>query len=251
MRLTYFQFSSGTVRAAAHLPPSDSRQMPAREYDLVVWGATGFTGSLMCKHLAQHAPPDLRWAIAGRRAGALQKIVAELSSLPSTRCPPGGFKVADAVAAAADAAGDQADAVRKMVASTRVVLAAAGPFPVYSRLVLEACAAAGTHYVDITGEVVPYVRDSVHALHEQARQTGAKIVHCAGYDSMPSDMLSLLAIDALRAAGEQCSRCIIGCVRLDAVRSPATTCNRTEPTESSSLCADLPVSTRRLSGRRC
>ena len=74
---------------------------------------------------------------------------------------------------------------------------------------LAACAVAGTHYVDITGEVVPYVRDSVRALHEQARATGAKIVHCAGYDSMPSDLLSLLAIDALRAAGQQCSRCIV------------------------------------------
>ena len=77
--------------------------------------------------------------------------------------------MADAVAAAADAAGDQAEAVRKMVASTRVVLAAAGPFPIYSKPVLEACAVAGTHYVDITGEVVPYVRDSVSELHEQAR----------------------------------------------------------------------------------
>ena len=128
----------------------------------------------------------------------------ELKSLP---CPPKGFEVADAVAAAADAAGDQAEAVRKMVASTRVVLAAAGPFPIYSKPVLEACAVAGTHYVDITGEVVPYVRDSVSELHEQARATGAKIVHCAGYDSMPSDLLSLLAIDALRAAGQQpCSQ---------------------------------------------
>ena len=89
--------------------------MPAREHDIIVWGATGFTGSLMCKHLAQHAPPDLRWAIAGRRADALQKMVSELSSLPSTRCAPMGFKVADAVAAAADAAGEQAEAVRKMV----------------------------------------------------------------------------------------------------------------------------------------
>ena len=193
--------------------------MAAREYDLIVWGATGFTGSLMCKHLATHAPPELRWAVAGRRADALHTLVAganpnpnrvaELASLPSTRCPPGGVKVADAVAAAADAAGEHADAVRKMVASTRVVLAAAGPFPIYSKPVLAACAVAGTHYVDITGEVVPYVRDSVRALHEQARATGAKIVHCAGYDSMPSDLLSLLAIDALRAAGQQCSRCIV------------------------------------------
>jgi len=183
--------------------------MATREYDLIVWGATGFTGSLMCKHLAQHAPPELRWAVAGRRADALHKLVAELASLPSTRCPPGGVKVADAVAAAADAAGEHADAVRKMVASTHVVLAAAGPFPIYSKPVLAACAVAGTHYVDITGEVVPYVRDSVRALHEQARATGAKIVHCAGYDSMPSDLLSLLAIDALRAAGQQCSRCIV------------------------------------------
>jgi short subunit dehydrogenase-like uncharacterized protein len=192
--------------------------MAPRDYDIIVWGATGFTGSLMCKHLAQHAPPELRWAVAGRRAEALQQIVTELTGLPSTRCPPGGYKVADAVAAAADAAGDQADAVRKMVASTRVVLAAAGPFPIYSRPVLQACAVAGTHYVDITGEVVPYVRDSVTELHEQARATGAKIVHCAGirtvaashrtrsvlccagYDAMPSLTLTLTLTLALTLA---------------------------------------------------
>ena len=101
-------------------PAPNVERMATREYDLIVWGATGFTGSLMCKHLAQHAPPELRWAVAGRRADALHKLVAELASLPSTRCPPGGVKVADAVAAAADAAGEHADAVRKMVASTHV-----------------------------------------------------------------------------------------------------------------------------------
>ena len=171
-----------------------------RRYDLVIWGGTGFTGQLMAQHLAAHAPPNLRWTVAGRREDALKRVCSDLDpSLPSL--PEDQVLVGEAQDAAAAA---------KIAKSTRLVLAAAGPFTKHSAAIRQACVEHGTHYVDITGEVVPYVRDSVLHYHEAAEGSGAKIVHCCGYDSVPSDLLSLLAIESLRNIGETCERVTVG-----------------------------------------
>ena len=168
------------------------------EYDVLVWGATAFTGRLACKHLAEHGG-KLKWAVAGRREAALVEIKDSLSAKP---CPPVAVEVGEAT--------DEVAAAR-MAARSKCVLAMAGPYVKYSAAILKACARNGTHYVDITGEAVPFVSDSVQTLHEAAVASGAKIVHFAGYDSVPSDLLSLLAVRELQALGQTCDHCTVAC----------------------------------------
>lgn len=139
-----------------------------REFDVIVFGATGFTGRLVADYLAQCANRDrVRWAIAGRDR-------AKLAAL--------GKDVPIVVADALDPA-----AMRELAARTNVVCTAAGPFARYGSELVAACAEAGTHYCDLTGEV-PWMRRMIDAHHERAQATGARIVHTCGFDSIPSDL---------------------------------------------------------------
>ncbi|WP_203999642.1 saccharopine dehydrogenase family protein [Virgisporangium aurantiacum] len=139
--------------------------------DLVVYGATGFVGELVARHLATHAPAGTRIALAGRSATRL----AETGHRLGVDWP---LIVADA--------GDPA-AMDAMVEQARVIVTTVGPYAKYGRALAHACAAAGTDYVDLTGEVL-FVRDSIDENHDLARRTGARIVHSCGFDSIPSDL---------------------------------------------------------------
>ena len=145
--------------------------MPDRNFDIVVYGATGFTGRQAAAYLAEHAPDGLRWTIAGRRPDALAALREELglSAEPI---------VADSGAP---------ETVDAMAAQTRVLLTTAGPFARYGTPVVAACVARGTHYVDITGET-PWVADLIEAFHDEAAKAGTRIVPCCGFDSVPSDL---------------------------------------------------------------
>ena len=145
-----------------------------RQYDVVVYGASGFVGSLTARYLANHAPVGARIALAGRSASKLEALRAQLPA--AAREWP--VVVADS--------GD-ADALARLVASTRAVATTVGPYAKYGRGLVEACARAGTHYADLTGEVL-FVRESIEATDALARETGARIVHACGYDSVPSDL---------------------------------------------------------------
>ena len=158
----------------------------ARTYDLVVFGATGFVGRLLAAYLAEHAPPELRIALAGRSRFRCEEV---RSGLP---------------AAARDWAVLEADAsdpasMAELAAQTRVVGTTVGPYARYGLPLVEACAAAGTHYADLTGEVL-FVRDAIARTDALARETGARIVHACGYDSIPSDLSTMLL--AARAAAD-------------------------------------------------
>jgi len=142
-----------------------------REHDIVVYGASGFVGVLVAQHLAEHAPPDTRIALAGRDEAKLAGVKARL-----------GVDWPVVVADAADG-----PALDRLAASTRVVLTTVGPYAKYGRVLAHACAAAGTDYVDLTGEVL-FARQSIDENHELARKTGARIVHSCGFDSIPSDL---------------------------------------------------------------
>ncbi|MEV6846511.1 saccharopine dehydrogenase NADP-binding domain-containing protein [Actinoplanes sp. NPDC051411] len=144
---------------------------PTREYDVVVYGATGFAGALVARHLAAHAPAGARLALAGRSETKLTRIRAELG--------------VDWPIVVADASDEPA--LARLAASTRVVVTTVGPYLKYGRALVAACAAAGTDYADLTGEVL-FVRDSIDANHDLARRTGARIVHACGFDSIPSDI---------------------------------------------------------------
>jgi short subunit dehydrogenase-like uncharacterized protein len=136
-----------------------------REYDIVMFGATGFTGRLVADYLASQKPR--RWAIAGRNADKLAALGFEVPAL-----------VVDAMDPLACA-----DVARR----ARVVCTTVGPYTRYGAALVAACADAGTHYCDLTGEV-PFMRAMIDAHHERATETGARIVHACGFDSIPSDL---------------------------------------------------------------
>jgi short subunit dehydrogenase-like uncharacterized protein len=148
-----------------------------REHDLVLYGATGFVGRLVARYLSEHAPAGMRVALAGRSAERLEQVRAGLDE----RARQWPVLVVDS--------GDPA-AVRQMAQASRVVATTVGPYLRYGRSLVQACAEAGTHYADLTGEVL-FVHDSIESFDATARRTGARIVHACGYDSVPSDLAVL------------------------------------------------------------
>ncbi|SFM92956.1 Uncharacterized conserved protein [Pseudonocardia ammonioxydans] len=153
--------------------------------DIAVYGATGFVGALTARHLAEHAPAGVRIALAGRSA---DKLAATRAALPE-RARDWPLIVADST--------DRA-ATDRLARSARVVLTTVGPYAKYGRHLVESCARAGTHYADLTGEVL-FVRDAIDRCHGIAESTGARIVHSCGYDSIPSDLGVWLAHTAAAA----------------------------------------------------
>lgn len=146
----------------------------AREYDIVLVGATGFVGRLTAGHLRDHAPQEVRIALAGRSRDRLDALAAEL-----------GGRAAEWPRLVVDLA--DPGACTDLAEQARVVATTVGPYARYGRELVKACAVAGTHYADLSGEVL-FVRDSVEAFHEVAHRTGARIVHSCGFDSVPSDL---------------------------------------------------------------
>lgn len=155
--------------------------MGERTYDIVAFGATGFTGGLTAEYLAAHAPPTTRWAVAGRARAKLAALVAQLEAEP---CPPSGLIIADI--------GDDAS-VRAMAASARVVLTTVGPFERFGEPLVRACVAEGTDYLDITGEP-QFVDRMIDRYHERAEAGGVKIISCCGFDSIPHDLGVLFTV---------------------------------------------------------
>lgn len=157
-----------------------------REYDLVLFGATGFTGGLTADYLAANAPAGLKWALVGRNRSKLEAVAARLATA-GPESPTPALLEADA----ADAA-----ALAKVAESTRVVITTVGPYALYGGPIVAACAAAGTDYVDLTGE--PEFVDRTWLEHDAtARRTGARLVHCCGFDSVPHDLGAYFTVKQL------------------------------------------------------
>lgn len=140
------------------------------DFDLVVYGATGFTGRLVAEYLANRGGTD-RIALAGRSPGKLAEVAADLE--------------VDWPMIIADA--DDPAALRAMAESTRAVVTTVGPYMKYGMPLVEACALTGTHYADLAGEVL-FIRQSIERFDAIAQESGARIVHASGYDSIPSDL---------------------------------------------------------------
>jgi short subunit dehydrogenase-like uncharacterized protein len=145
----------------------------SREYDIVVYGATGFVGKLTADYLARSGG-DVRVALAGRSKERLLAVRETLGE--SAQSWP--LLVADA---------SSPSTLNAMAAQTQVVITTVGPYLKYGMPLVAACAAAGTDYADLTGEAV-FVRNSIDLHHKQAIDTGARIVHACGFDSIPSDL---------------------------------------------------------------
>jgi short subunit dehydrogenase-like uncharacterized protein len=139
----------------------------ARDFDLVIFGATGFTGRLVAEHIARSPHDKPRWAIAGRNRDKLASL---------------GFDVPILVGDSNDR--PSLDAIARQ---TKVVCTTAGPYAKYGSHLLAACVDAGTHYCDLTGEI-QWLRRMIDAHHDRATQTGARIVNSCGFDSIPSDL---------------------------------------------------------------
>ena len=153
-----------------------------RPYDVVLLGATGFTGGLTARYLARHMPAGGRWAVAGRNRDRLATLAGELSALAGESAAAGGAEVGTVVADTSDAASLQA-----LAESTRVLATTVGPYVRYGDGVAAACAAAGTDYLDLTGEP-EFVDRTFLAQDTTARASGARLVHCCGFDSIPADL---------------------------------------------------------------
>jgi short subunit dehydrogenase-like uncharacterized protein len=157
-----------------------------RKYDVALFGATGFTGGLTAAYLAANAPRELRWALVGRNRAKLEGVRERLAAAAP------GAPVPDLLEA--DAA-DRA-ALARVAESARVVASTVGPYALYGEPLVAACAAAGTDYADLTGE--PEFVDRIWVrCHAEAERSGARLVHCCGFDSIPHDLGAYFTVKQL------------------------------------------------------
>jgi short subunit dehydrogenase-like uncharacterized protein len=147
------------------------------EHDIVVFGATGFTGGLVAEYLVARGLGSVRLALAGRDLGKLEQVRSSLTTLDP--------RAAELPLLQADSSNPPS--LYALAARTKVVCTTVGPYAKYGEHVVAACAAHGTHYCDLTGEP-QFVRRMIDRYDEAARSTGARIVTCCGFDSIPSDI---------------------------------------------------------------
>ena len=154
--------------------PQDKSDRP---FDIVLYGATGFTGGLVADYLLRNMPEGGSWAVAGRNRTKLDAVAARLAAdMPEVPAP--GIVVADT---------EDADSLAEMVRSTRVIITTVGPYLQHGEPLVAACAEAGTDYVDLTGE--PEFVDQMYLkYHDAAQASGARLVHACGFDSIPHDL---------------------------------------------------------------
>ncbi|CBL46882.1 Hypothetical protein HDN1F_32990 [gamma proteobacterium HdN1] len=168
----------------ANLTPPQTRN--ERPYDIIVFGATGFTGQLTAEYLAaQEAKEGLRWALAGRSLARLEKV-RQIILQKSPKASP-ELVICDA---------NDSASLEAMVRQTQVMITTVGPYLNYGEPLVKACVEAGTHYVDLSGEP-EFVDKMIYLYDEIARENQTKIVNCCGFDSIPHDLGALFTINAL------------------------------------------------------
>ncbi len=154
-----------------------------KPFDIILWGATGYTGQLVADYLAQNVDSSVRWAIAGRNQEKLEKLRDSLA-LPDLPILLGESQ-------------DRAS-LEVIVAQTKVIISTVGPYALYGTPLVAACVAQGVSYCDLTGETL-WMRQNIDSFHTEAEESGARIVHCCGYDSIPSDLGTLVLQEHAKA----------------------------------------------------
>ncbi len=156
-------------------PARESTMKPSSKFDIVVYGATGFTGQLVAEYLAEHYRSDnaLKWAMAGRSLEKLKSVRDAIGAPPDIP-----LIVADA---------NDPASLKAMIDQTRSVVTTVGPYLLYGNELLAACAATGTDYFDLCGEV-PWMRRMIDAHLDTAKRSGARIMFSCGYDSVPFEL---------------------------------------------------------------
>ena len=168
-----------------------------QRHDIVLFGATSFVGQILCRYLVERhgVHGEVDWAIAGRDADKLDRVARE----------SGATGVEQIVCDAQDA-----DAIAAMVASTRLVISTVGPYALYGSKLVAAVAEAGIDYVDLTGEP-QWMQKMIDRYQPRAVETGARIVHACGFDSVPSDMgVWFLQQESLRRFAAPCTSVRMG-----------------------------------------
>jgi short subunit dehydrogenase-like uncharacterized protein len=167
--------------------------MNTSTHDIVVFGATSFVGRILSRYLVQRfgTGGELKWAAAGRSRARLEELRRELG--------PDAAQLPLVVADAADEA-----SLRALVTQARVVVSTVGPYALHGEPLVKVCAETGIDYCDLTGEV-QWIRRMIDRYEATARSSGARIVHCCGFDSIPSDLgVHFLQREALRRFGQPC-----------------------------------------------
>jgi saccharopine dehydrogenase (NAD+, L-glutamate forming) len=186
-------------------PPAASSD---RELDVVLVGATGFTGRLTADYLARHAPGGLRWGLAGRNSDKLEGVREHLAAIDGS--------LGDLPLLHADVTDDVS--LKEVANRARVVITTVGPYLQFGEPLVAACAEAGTDYVDLTGEA-EFVDRMYVAHHATAQQTGARLVHACGFDSIPPDLGAYFTV---RRLADDVPITLRGVVRTGAMMSGGT-----------------------------
>lgn len=158
-----------------------------RQYDLVVFGATGYTGKLTAESVTNHLGTDLKWAVAGRSPEKLGQVVAHCKSLHPDRRQP-AIEVCDL---------DHSD-LDALAKKTFILISTVGPFGKYGEYAFKACAENGTHYIDVTGEV-PFVARMIKKYEATAKASGSLMFPQCGIESSPPDLLTWSLASAVRS----------------------------------------------------
>ena len=191
----------------ATLPRTRDR---SREFDIVLWGATGFTGRLVADYLVRNylgGETGLRLALAGRNREKLEGIANEVGA------PQLPILVGDSF---------DAESLNAIASKAEVLITTVGPYAKYGAEVVAACVRNGTDYCDLTGET-HFIRAMIDAHEEEAKTTGARIVHCCGYDSIPSDLGTLMVQEAFKQRhGKYASQVKMAAVQMRGAASGGT-----------------------------
>lgn len=157
-----------------------------RQYEAIVFGATGYTGKYCSEHIAEHLPTDFKWAIAGRSESKLKQLAEELRKINPDRVQP-DIEIAQL----------EKDDLERLAKKTRVLISTVGPYHRYGTAVLQAAAETGTHYLDVTGET-PWVYDMINRFDQTAKKNKAIIIPQIGVESAPADLLALGLVSYIR-----------------------------------------------------
>ncbi|KAK3313522.1 Saccharopine dehydrogenase-domain-containing protein [Apodospora peruviana] len=159
----------------------------SRQYDLIVFGATGYTGKLTAQHITTHLPTDLKWAVAGRSRDKLQRAVEDLKFLNPDRLQP-----------SVEVCNLSDDDLTALAKKTLILITTVGPYHRYGEHAFKACAEQGTHYLDVTGEAV-WVAKMIRKYESVARSSGAKMFPQIGIESAPPDLVTFALASVVRS----------------------------------------------------
>jgi len=165
----------------------------SRKYDILVWGATGFTGQLIVEYFARNGPNGLKLALGGRTKNKLDSLRSRVEG-ENCKC----------ILSVIVASEEDSVSMSNMIKECKVVISTVGPYLLHGFSLLKECVNFGVDYCDLTGEP-PFMKESIRRFHQKAEQNGTLILHACGYDSIPSDLGTLMVVNHIeKTFGKKC-----------------------------------------------